>query len=406
MQKFDPTKQLSDLRLKAKLLVKHIYADQEIYLDELRKCLQYSVKHAVFQIITDGNQNRLNKISLTSRENFQKKIDTLVSNCSSFLTIEHLMDLALQMEKEREIKKEQSKKELLSEVESMHPPTIEPEGSISLALKNPLEGNYYFGEIMNTLENDTFSGERDIHTDYEYSNIDNSLSEDQAHRKINDHKNVDDPNLSGSLVEGDSIKEQERFQGFDFLKSLINIAGTKISFSSSINQHQNSKPVNMPVQIDLMNEDKQTLLPEDPIEIARWFESLDHALTRRLRNLSHSINVELLRVGIVNTLLPVPLLDAAIQGQLDFQHSSSNVLKFSVPVQYPIHDQEGVDFLCILLRSSEIEFDLPRLRKCRAKLNQHYKNLLIMSKQQRHWENRLLSQEAYQQWWGNSPTKK
>ena len=44
---------------------------------------------------------------------------------------------------------------------------------------------------------------------------------------------------------------------------------------------------------------------------------MELALGRRLRNLYHAINVELLRGGVGRSLLPVSLLDAVLDGQLE-----------------------------------------------------------------------------------------
>ena len=50
-------------------------------------------------------------------------------------------------------------------------------------------------------------------------------------------------------------------------------------------------------------------LPQSPIGLFEWMISMDTALVRRLRDLSHSINTELLKSGLVNTYLIFLLLD-------------------------------------------------------------------------------------------------
>ena len=56
-------------------------------------------------------------------------------------------------------------------------------------------------------------------------------------------------------------------------------------------------------------------MPTMPLELLRWLDGLDQAIVRRLRNLSHAINVELLRAGLASSLLPMSLLDAVLNGQ-------------------------------------------------------------------------------------------
>ena len=58
----------------------------------------------------------------------------------------------------------------------------------------------------------------------------------------------------------------------------------------------------------------------------------------------------------------------------------------------------GMDVLCVLMRSSEFEFDSHRLRRCRRRLRDQHRELLKMVRQQRHWERRCLDREARNPW--------
>ena len=60
--------------------------------------------------------------------------------------------------------------------------------------------------------------------------------------------------------------------------------------------------------------------------------------------------------------------------------------------------EQGMDVLCLLLRSSEFEFDSPRLRRVRHRLHEHQAALLKMVQQQRHWQRRVLDREALKHW--------
>ena len=85
---------------------------------------------------------------------------------------------------------------------------------------------------------------------------------------------------------------------------------------------------------------------------------MDQALERRLRNLSHAVNVQMLRSGLAQTLLPISLLDAVLKGQIETQPTATNVLRLRLPLAVGELDQ-GMDVLCVLLRSNDLEFDSP-----------------------------------------------
>ena len=70
-------------------------------------------------------------------------------------------------------------------------------------------------------------------------------------------------------------------------------------------------------------------MPRHPLALHRWLQGWDKALTRRLRNLSHAVNVELLRFGLTRSLMPMALLDAVLEGQADAQSAPPNLLNIS-----------------------------------------------------------------------------
>ena len=88
-----------------------------------------------------------------------------------------------------------------------------------------------------------------------------------------------------------------------------------------------------------------------PDALLAWMQGMDSALSRRLRNLSHAVNVQMLRIGLSQALLPVNLLEAVIAGQLETQASASNLIRLRLPLA--MGDLEpGMDVLCVLLRAS------------------------------------------------------
>jgi len=138
-------------------------------------------------------------------------------------------------------------------------------------------------------------------------------------------------------------------------------------------------------------------LPDDPILLLQWLDALERALARRLRNLSHAINVELLRSGISTSLLPASLLEAVLRGQVETQSSPANLLR----LQLPFGLKPGASPLvsqAVLLRVVDLEMEEPRLRTCRRRLQQHRQELRRMAQQYRRLQRRLQAREAERLW--------
>ena len=177
----------------------------------------------------------------------------------------------------------------------------------------------------------------------------------------------------------------------DVLRSLFELAGEALeqpaAVGSSVGGSSGSNPI----------EGENNLLPTMPVALLQWMDSMDLALSRRLRNLSHAVNVQLLRSGLAQALLPVNLLETVLIGQMETQASPSNLLRLQLPLAMGDLGP-GMDVLCVLVRSSELEFDSFRLRRCRRRLRDQHQELLKMVRQQRHWERRCLDREARTPW--------
>jgi hypothetical protein len=137
-------------------------------------------------------------------------------------------------------------------------------------------------------------------------------------------------------------------------------------------------------------------LPDEPPLLLRWLEGVERALARRLRNLSHAINVELLRVGLCSSLLPVSLLDAVLAGQIEPQPAPPNLLRLQLP--FPSDDASPVQVIVLLLRTVDLELEEPRLRTCRRRVQQHRQEVRRMAQQFRRLQRRREAHEAEQLW--------
>ena len=138
-------------------------------------------------------------------------------------------------------------------------------------------------------------------------------------------------------------------------------------------------------------------LPREPDGLLIWRDGLEQALARRLRNLSHAINVELLRVGLNRSLLPVHLLDAILSGQLETMATPVNLVRLQLPFG-PSQDADPLEAMAVLLRSGDLEMEEPRLRTCRRRIEEHRQDVRKMARQFRRLQRRLHAHQAQQLW--------
>jgi hypothetical protein len=139
-------------------------------------------------------------------------------------------------------------------------------------------------------------------------------------------------------------------------------------------------------------------VPRDPLLQLRWWSHFDRALRRRLRNLSHAVNVEMLRVGLAQGLLPMNLLDAVLDGQVEALPAPANLLRLPLPMGQVLGAGAPTEVLTLLLRSADLEYEQPKLRTCRKRLEQRRRALRTMAKRYRSWQRRLSALEAEHQW--------
>ena len=376
---YDPKEQLRRLQQRSRRLAPLLYREQALYLQLLRNLLLPSVRTAVGHLLCERGQ-RLSRLSAEQQSELQQTFDGLVQRCSSLLTVEQLMDLSRRLQKEALEYRQQAQLEvsqsLQADVESAQPETSH--SGIELSLSPPIEHPDLLEGLLPRLEGD----------------VDPPSTEpiDELQQP------VQDPIDSEAAAEGTSAD-------FDLLRSLFLMAGEAMQQGDSAGEPIRLESDASGLGTTVVSEDKPDaeLLPSMPIELVNWLDGLDAALSRRIRNLSHALNVELLRAGLVSSLLPTTLLDAAIAGQLQALPSPSNLLRLKLPFPIPAQDQP-LEILSVLLRPADLEYDNGPLRHSRHRLRQHRTNLLTMVQQQRHWQSRFTSQEVHSQWWPNPPT--
>ncbi len=438
-----------------------LYRHLALYLQVLREVLPARVEQACFHLATQVHPQRYAALPAQERQALHGRVLALVQRCSSLLTVEQLTALADQIDREAQHRQRREQRELLEQLSSVAgdddmddddaapeqdgvdraldsglDPAIAslPAGSIRLDFSLPLSGKWPSlappgprpSGLKRPQEADSQShpnpadpggdspesggdGEGPATDGLETSGLESSGTETSRISDL-DHGNQDDGDdfddeLIGQAPVGpdraamDSDAEepaeeslQERLaQGPDAAEILKIV---REAMDDSRDRGRQDSPFSDRVASSPWREAR---LPRDPVTLLRWLDGVDKALLRRLRNLSHALNVELLRVGISRGLLPVSLLDAVLEGQVDTMASPSNVLHLQMPFGLRPGTAE-VHALAILLRPVDLEMDEPRLRTCRRRLQQQRQELRRMAHQFRRLQRRLQAHEAERLW--------
>ena len=144
---FDPLDQLRLVKEKCNNISPHLYSVNSLYLEEVRKVLPQVIRSSLLSLITDRIGDDFGFSTVKSRKIFQLKIDKLVSDNISLLTIEHLNELAKKIDEENfrhinnakdelanslNIKNKSEKQEAFNEVDSINISSIPPLENLSI----------------------------------------------------------------------------------------------------------------------------------------------------------------------------------------------------------------------------------------------------------------------------------
>ncbi|QVL54465.1 MAG: hypothetical protein KFB97_08595 [Cyanobium sp. M30B3] len=342
-----------------------LYRDLALYLQVLREGLLNGVQQACFHLATRFYPERYCALSPEQRAGLHGRIGELVQRCCSVLTVEQLVQLAGQIGRERLQQQQRRQREWLAQLRkagdeiSDRPPepeegsdergvVPEPAGSIRLNAGLPVDLERWQGLIPSAAE----------------------------------------PPVQ---AEADLLEEEGGAEAADPLEGLLGPEAEALLNSLL----EGSAPGRLVPPWD------SSALPTDPLALQVWLEGFERALVRRLRNLSHALNVELLRSGLSRSLLPPSLLQAALQGQLEPQPAPANLLR----LQVPLAPDSGGDFdsVALLLRLSDLELDQPRLRSCRSRWQRHRQQIRRMAERTRRLRRQLQRLEAERLWHQDNP---
>jgi hypothetical protein len=311
-----------------------LYRDLALYLQVLRDGLLNAVQQACFHLATEVHPDRYRAMAPQRRQHLHRRLRALVARASSLLTVEQVAELAAQQARARMAAQRQSHQHWLegfsTAIAAAEP---DPPGSVQLGLRPPLE---------------LLAGESPVIGTWGDAGTGADEAGDRAQ-----------PSLTAELVDGfQTVPEQLDLEA---------------------EQGGSSKPPPW----------DQGQLPREPAALLVWLDGFELALARRLRNLSHAINVDLLRLGLSRSLLPLTLLEAACQGELELQQAPANLIRLPLT---------GLEVVAVLLRPADLEQQLPALRTCRSRWRQHRQTVRRMAELSRGLLRRFKVLEAEQLW--------
>lgn len=344
--------QLTELESQLSANNPQLYRHLALYLQVLREGLLKAVQQASFHLATQIYPDRYCELEISQRQVLHRRIRSLVQRATSLLTVEQVAHLASQMAREQHRRRHRQSSRLLEALEqgsageslegaeqSQQP----PRGSVHLGLALPIGSDF-------------------LHP--------SSFAMSASGEAMGAEPEETQPDPSDEV-------EQEA--------ALLAMAD---AFSEWLDQ---DPPAQTPSPWD------GGALPSDPALLMAWIGGFELALSRRLRNLSHALNVELLRLGVNRSLLPVSLLDAVLAGQVDTLEAPANLLRLPLPFG-PDRPTARLDAMAVLLRLADLELTLPKLRTCRTRIQQHRQEVRRMAQHYRRIQRRVQALEAEQLW--------
>jgi hypothetical protein len=348
--------QLEELRAKVATGNPEHYRHWALYLQVLRECLTAAVDRCCFHLAVEVYPNRYRQLSAEARAELHQRIASLVHRCSSLLTVEQLLALAAQQRRRRQGLVRRQQRRWLASLQQDQPAVFESDAPPSVQPVNDPAGSVHLGMGL-PISLDLF-----------------------APSPFEPSPELDTP-LESSIQPDEPEEDLEASELMQAFAHLLDSAEELEQASPGV----------------LEAAENEGLLPCHPLQLLRWMDELDGALARRLRNLSHGLNVELVRLGLCPTLPPLRLLEAVAAGQVETQNAPLNLVRLNgLGEQLPA--ALAANSLAVLLRPADLESDQPRLRTCRSRLRQVRLEVRRMAQTYHRLERRLQALEAEQLW--------
>ncbi len=398
-----------------------LYRDLALYLQVLRDGLLNAVQQASFHLATRLLPDRYCALSPEQRAELQQVLVDLVQRAGHLLTVEQLALLSGDMARDRLERRRSRQREWLAQLRKLaeEGPADQPEAgledgeaagdaarqaSIDLDLQPPIQpGLWGGGRVvpLARLELDALGEALDWSTADRENEAPRQPGEDGVPTDAMAAADISSDDLAeggmeaGPMADPDGATPAERAAGA--LAALLDAEQHSDGEGLLASLLEEPAPSDQPAPPPW----NQPALPVDPVLLLVWLDGFERALERRLRNLSHALNAEMLRLGLSQSLLPLNLLEGALRGQLEQQQAPANLLRLQLPLA---SDGGGrLDAAALLLRSADLELELPPLRQCRARLRNHRQEVRRMADQHRRLQRRLQTLEAERLWLQDIP---
>jgi hypothetical protein len=367
-----------------------LYRHLALYLQVLRQVLPTRVEQAIFHLATQLHPDRYASLPDHQRERLHHRIRFLVRRCSSLLTVEQLAHLADQMDRERRQRSRRERLKLLRRLadhgpertgHGAGPPPVRradppvAEGSVQLGMSPPSSSGWH-GTVLRM-------------------GRPRRRPADRVQRAVPPPADPPPPPEDEASGEDEDTGENgagEEVFSSDAARAMVQALGEALEASLGNPEDRDDAAEGEDLSLWALGR-----LPREPTQLLKWLVGMEDALARRLRNLSHALNVDLLRAGLTVSLLPVNLLDAVLAGEIDTMAAPANLLRLQIPL--PGHDgPQPLETVAVLLQKSDIEMEEPRLRTCRRRIEKHRQEVVQMARRYQHLCRRLRSVEAARLW--------
>ena len=334
-----------------------------LYLQVLRDGLLSAVQQACFHLATQVYPDRYGGLEPSSRQLLHRRLVQLVQRTNGLLSLERVVGHAAQIARQQQRERRSQRRRVLDSIAEFGAeqeegpeqapekwPEEGPEGSVHLGMALPIASDFLTprGERPQSAGPAESDGEGDGDGD----------------------------------GDRDGDGESDRHGGQDSMLSVL---------AEAFQDWQGKVSPSAPSPWDGEG------LPTTPDQLLAWIGGFELALSRRLRNLSHALNGELLRLGISRTVVPLNLLDAALAGELELVEAPANLLRLPLPLGME-PDLGRIEAMAVLLRPADLELELAKLRTCRTRIQQHVQEVRRMAQHYRRIQRRVQALEAEQLW--------
>ena len=351
-----------------------LYRQLALYLQVLRDGLLDVCRQACFHLATQVHPRRYSSLSELRRRSLQRRLGNLVARASCLLTVEQLAHLASELQQEK-LERQQDRQQRLIQAMGKRQPSNSPAKA-----NGPAKAN-----AQATASAQAKAPAGSVHLGLDLPIGRGLIDGDGLTSMLMEASGNSDEELEDFLADDLDSAQPDEQQKHPSLADIVSaLTGAMGGSNTDLDQA-------FPWQVGR--------LPTDPMLLLHWLEGFELALGRRLRNLSHALNTELLRQGVTPALLPNSLLEAVLRGQFEALPAPANLLR--VPLPFPADaggDSLAGEAVVVLLRPSDLEQELPALRTCRRRLQQAQQELRRMAQESTRLQARLATLEAEQLW--------